>query len=209
MASYLHDVYLSYRSTGHWPMFVEKSFAPKFRHWLGTDLGREPLIFDPANSIESAGDWADSLATALASSRVMVCLWSRSYFTSSWCSAELGIMMRRKKLLSQVEPTPRLIVPVVIHDSEDLPSELDQIQRFNLSQYANPWIAAGSEMDELLSEKIRQISSVVAHAVEDAPPYDPTWEDLTKASFGRMDNQISFRPPDNDDARNIGLPRLG
>ena len=44
-------------------------------------------------------------------------------------------------------PLP-LILAVVIHDGEDIDHRLDEIQRFALQKYSNPWIAEGSPVAE-------------------------------------------------------------
>ncbi len=184
MADYEYDVFLSYRRANDWPRFVNDHFLPKFRHWLDTTPGRASSIFFDAREIETGESWPYRLAEALAHSRVMVCLWSKEYFSSQWCGAELSHMLtRRQALTNNYGPLP-LILAAVIHDGDDIDAGLNEIQRFPLQKYSNPWIAEGSPVAEVLSMKIQEFAEHVAHALNRAPDYDPSWPDLATKDIG-------------------------
>jgi hypothetical protein len=184
--AYQYDVFLSYRRANDWPRFVENHFLPKFKHWLDATLGHTSSVFFDVNVIETGESWPYRLANSLARSRVMVCLWSREYFSSQWCAAELTQMLaRRKSLMGPLGPPP-LVLAVVIHDSEDLDPGLADIQRFPLQNYSNPWIAEGSLVAEHLSVEIEKLARDVADAISQAPEYDPIWPELVTEEFMRI-----------------------
>jgi len=184
--AYQHDVFLSYRRTNDWPRFVGKHFLPKFKHWLDAALGHNSSIFFDIRDIETGESWPHRLANGVAHSKTMVCLWSREYFSSQWCSAELAQMLARRRSVAGTSGPPPLILAVVIHDSEDLHPSLADIQRFNLKDCSNPWIAKGSLMAERLSTEIEKLARDVADALAQVPEYDPEWDSLATEEFLRL-----------------------
>lgn len=186
--AYQWDVFLSYRRSNDWPRFVEKHFLPMLQHWLDTVLGRKSDIFVDVHEIETGDAWPYRLADGLAHSRTMVCLWSKEYFSSKWCALELAQMLARRKLLTGASGPPPLILAVLIHDSEKVDPILEDIQRFALQDYCNPWIAKGSRTAEHLSVEIRRLAQHVGKALNTAPEYDDSWPDLVTAEFMRLFN---------------------
>jgi hypothetical protein len=199
--SYQYEVFVSYRRSNHWPQFIGKHFVPMFRHWLSAELGPPPRIFFDSDLLETGQSWPDALARGVSRSRVMVCLWSREYFASEWCLAELAHMLaRRKALTTPTGPPPPLVLPAVIHDGEHIASELGDIQRLEIQKYANPWIASGSPTAEELSNQIRVFAGHVARALEQTPEYDGTWPGLATDDFIKL-----YRTTTNQTA----VPSLG
>jgi hypothetical protein len=179
-------VFLSYRRTNEWLRFVTRHFLPKFKHWLDNHLGRSCSIFFDGRDIETGASWPHRLASGVAHSRIMVCLWSSEYFSSDWCSAELAQMLeRRRSLAGSSGPLP-LILAVVMHDCEDLDPRLGDIQVFDLKDYCNHWIADGSPMAERLAAEIEKFARDVARALQQAPEHDPAWENLATDEFVRI-----------------------
>jgi len=197
--SYEYDVFLSYRRANEWPTFVHKIFVPMFRHWLAAEIGQNPKIFYDIEQIETGQSWPHQLATGIASSKVMVCLWSNEYFSSTWCQAELGHMLARRELTKQGSGPLPLILAVVIHDGENISPHLNDIQRLSIQDYANPWLARESPRAEELSEHIRTLSAHVAHALQRVPECDPCWPDLAIERFVQL-----FEYP----AQQRGVPSL-
>jgi TIR domain len=183
---YQYDVFLSYRRANEWPRFVNNIFTPMFRHWLEAELGYPPKIFIDVDDIETGDSWPHRLASGIALSKIMVCLWSTEYFASEWCKAELGHMMARMEQTKEdLGPLP-LILALVIHDGENISPQLGHIQRFPIQQYANPWIARDSLRAEELSEWIRRFCIHVGHALSKAPHFDPSWPGLATEQFVRL-----------------------
>jgi len=199
-SSYKYDVFLSYRHANAWPKFVGDIFVPMFQHWLAAELGRSSKIFYDAEQIETGQSWPYELATGIALSKVMVCLWSNEYFSSPWCQAELGHMLARREQTKQNSGPLPLILAVVIHDGENISPYLDDIQRLPIQDYANPWLARDSPRAEELSEHIRKLSAHVAHALQRAPECDPCWPSLAVERFVRL---FEYR------ARQRDVPSLG
>jgi hypothetical protein len=92
----------------------------------------------------------------VARSRIMICLWSRQYFGSDWCKAELAQMLARRQAVGGVPLRP-LIVAAVIHDGKQLPREL--------------------------SFQVRDLAEHAGHAIEKAPPLDEAWQGLAVTAF--------------------------
>lgn len=181
---YSYDVFVSYRRANAWPKFVDETFLPMFEHWLGAEVGESPRIFFDVDVIETGDSWPHRLADGIAGSKVLLCLWSREYFGSDWCLAELGHMLaRRSAVAGAADRPPPLIVAAVIHDGEDVAPQLSDIQRYDIQQYANPWIAKGSPTAEELSNRVRILASHVAHALRQAPGHDAGWAGLATEQF--------------------------
>jgi len=180
---YKYDVFLSYRRANAWPKFVDTTFMPMFRHWLMAELGYPPKIFFDVDEIETGESWPYRLALGVASSKIMVCLWSNEYFASPWCQAELGHMLARREATRLPSGPLPLILALVIHDGEKISHSLDDIQRLAIQDYANPWLARGSPKAERLSEQLRRFCLDVVDALEQAPVCDPGWPDLAVDDF--------------------------
>jgi hypothetical protein len=182
--SYEWDVFLSYRRANDWPRFVDGIFLPMLKRELSDALGSQAKIFHDMR-IETGGDWPQELAVAHAASKILICLWSRQYFTSRWCREELGQMLSRRDAVGGV-PRPRLIVSAVIHDGAHIPEDLSSIQRFEIQKYASPDLAEHSQRREELSFLIRDLAEDAGTAIEQAPPFDGAWTQLTVEKFAAL-----------------------
>jgi hypothetical protein len=170
------------------------------RHWLEAEMGQSPQIFVDVDEIETGESWPYRLATGVATSKIMVCLWSNEYFSSPWCQAELGHMMARRDFTKKDSGPLPLILAAVIHDGENISPNLGDIQRLAIQDYANPWLARGSRKAEKLSEQIRDFSVHVSHALLRAPECDPGWSGLAIDEFVQLFRQ---------QARQREVPSLG
>jgi hypothetical protein len=181
---YKYHVFLSYRRHKEWPQWVENIFLPIFEHWLGEELGKDVQIFRDVQ-IETGMPWPERLGEALASSRVLVPLLSRQYFNSHWCQTEFALMKAReaKFNLGEDECANGLIIPAIIHDGDDFPDEVKRIQSAKLQDFTNIRMAKHSLTEEKLSEKIRSWVPDVVKAIQCAPPYNPTWQQLAIDQF--------------------------
>lgn len=182
---YQYDVFLSYRRVNAWPEFVEATFLPMLTHWLQEELDEPPQIFYDRGRLEAGGDWPQELAEAVATSKIMICLWSKQYFTSGWCQAELGHMLARRKAVGG-SPLVPIIVPAVIHDGESIPAELQSITKVEIQEYASPWLAEGSRKREELADKLRRLAGHAGRALQRVPPFDPGWAELASDDFAAL-----------------------
>jgi len=183
--SYRYDVFLSYRRINRWPQFVDDTFLPMLTHWLTEELDDVPQIFYDRGRLEAGGDWPQELAEAVAASKIILCLWSKQYFSSAWCKAELGHMLARRKAVGGAPLVP-IIVPAVIHDGESIPAELRSITKIEIQEYASPWLAENSKSKEELSARIRKLAMNASHALEKAPPFESSWAKLASDEFAAL-----------------------
>jgi len=82
---------------------------------------------------------------------------------------------------------------VLIHDGENIPSELDYILRFPIQNYANPWLAHGSLNAEVLSGLIRKFSVHVSHALQQVPACDSAWSNVAIDKFVQLFEQQAIQ----------------
>src|SRR5687767_10604443 len=54
------------------------------------------VAFFDTTDIETGTDWNDELSAAASTSRVAVCLFSPSYFSSLWCGREFQVFVDRR-----------------------------------------------------------------------------------------------------------------
>jgi hypothetical protein len=183
--AYRYDVFLSYRRHKEWPKWVNNHFLPLFEHYLGEELGRDAHVFLDTSEIESGSVWPYKLAEGLAQSRVLVCLWSRQYFSSPWCVTELAHMRAREDACGHGTPNQPggLIVPVVIHDGEDFPLEVRHIQVADFQDIVNVHMAPNSATAEELARRVAKWAPDVRAAVHRAPEFDPAWISIAATSF--------------------------
>jgi hypothetical protein len=182
--TYRYHVFLSYRRHGEWPLWVENIFLPIFTHYLGEELGEETTIFFDKN-MEKGVAWPQELGNALAGSCVLVPLWSRQYFNSPWCKAELAYMRSREDRCGFRTPErpEGLIVPAIIHDGDDLPDEARILNPLCLQKYTNIRVAQYSPTLEELANQIQAWAPDIVRAIERAPDYDATWLQLAVDKF--------------------------
>jgi hypothetical protein len=191
--AYRWDVFLSYRRCDLWPEWVRDHFLPLLTHYLGEELGRDARVFVDTDVIETGSAWPLRLAEGLSESRAMVCLWSKQYFNSPWCLAELAHMRARETACGFATPAnPEcLIVPAVLHDGDDFPHEVKHIQSRDFKAVSNVRIARGSLRDEQLGDTVRSWAPDVMKAVLRAPEFDPQWRSLAADRLMEMYRRAS------------------
>lgn len=199
---YRFDVFLSYRRSNLWPVWVEKHFYPLLKHALAAQLGVQPEIFYDRETIETSSVWPLKLAQAHSTSRVLLPLFSTEYFSSVWCVSELSLMQAREKqsgLACPAEPEG-LIVPARVHDGESYPFSARRIQAADLTSYSNPVMAEGSPKREALYEALMSWVPDIVSALHRAPPFDAGWRDLAAEQFYKLSKQ--------DPKKQLSVPRL-
>jgi hypothetical protein len=201
---YEYDVFLSYRRHREWTVWVRNEFLPLFEHYLGEELGTDATVFFDEHAIETGTAWPLKLASALAKSKVLVCLWSNQYFSSNWCKTELSLMRARENACrySTIDRPEGLIVPAVIHGDryKYLPASEKLTAPFDLIEVVNPRMAPNSPLAEKLASRIAQWAPDVASAVGRAPDFDPEWSSLAEAAMTAV-----FQP---QQSQNV-VPSLG
>src|SRR5579871_2715000 len=116
---------------------VVDEYVKKFFQMLAVEVGKAAALranigineigFFDESGIETGAAWERSLCRALHSSRVLVCLLSRSYFESTWCGKEFQAFAARLQSYAadrDGDAEPPLILPVLWDRPEELPSNL-------------------------------------------------------------------------------------
>jgi hypothetical protein len=87
--------------------------------------GRVEEPFFAPRSIEAGDKWRTSLAAALNTSGILICLQSPLYFDSRVCGQELEAFLQRRKLFKRSggEP-PDCVIPILWHPLERVPKAL-------------------------------------------------------------------------------------
>jgi TIR domain len=184
--SYINDVFISYKRDVAWTPWTRDHFKVLLQSYLNDDLGREPEIFIDER-IEVGADWVDELGENLAKSKVVVALFSGSYFGSDWCVHELDLIVERaRQFKSGFLPEARLIVPVVGHDGEQIPDPVSRIQCADVKDYGIAWINKNAPDYPEFSKTIKKLSPFVAKAVETAPAFDDRWIACCKKRFAEV-----------------------
>ncbi len=81
--------------------------------------------FKDDRGIETGTQWTQELATAIQSSKVLVCLFSASYFNSEWCGREFRAFLNRMEARRDSHSLPWL--PLIQPVLWDPPDELVQV----------------------------------------------------------------------------------
>ncbi|HXI23274.1 MAG TPA: FxsC protein [Pyrinomonadaceae bacterium] len=95
----------------------------------------QPGFYDGEN-IQQGDDWPSALVKALMDTRLIICMYSPSYFSSDYCGRELEIFTRRLMAHANAETDkwPPLILPIMLDPPADLlplPAAIEDIQMFD------------------------------------------------------------------------------
>jgi len=122
-----------------------QQFSAELARDVGSALGipaavaEKDIEFYDRDGIPAGADWDATLATALQSSKVFVCLYSPSYFNSEYCGKEFQVFDSRvqayQATLAAGAESPRLIIPVLWESPDFLPNPLPEA--VNGIQYAD------------------------------------------------------------------------
>jgi len=178
---YLFDFFISYKRDAETRCWIEKHFRPLLTLRVRQEIGREPRIFID-DRLEAGASWPVRLGENLGRSRVLITLWSKDYFSSDWCVLEMSHMLaRHKQSNKQGAPARRgLVIPVVIHDGEEFPGSLCDIQRIDIQTCFNVRMAVDSRRAEDLDAILAKEAHAFAKAIEGAPTWQERW--VTKAA---------------------------
>ena len=173
-SDYAYDVFFSYKRhclTAEWTSQVRA----RLRFWLTQELGgREPELFVDEDSIETGDRWPDKLRQALRLSKCMVCVWSPSYFQSSWCVSEWRSFLARERRLN-LQPHG-LIAPMRFHDGEHFPEEARVVQWMDIAPYTSTMPAFWASQRALeLEDRLKVFATSVAHMIQRAPEFQADW----------------------------------
>ncbi len=184
---YQHDVFISYRRQELWTPWARDHFKKLLIAYLQPELGIEPDIFLDER-IQIGADWVDTLGEHLATSKVLVAIFSGDYFGSDWCLHELDLMLERSK---KDITKPVLIIPVVVHDGDKIPQEAKRIQSMDMSKYRNTHINPATPDYQDFSKAMSLLAPQVAAAIHAAPAFKTTWIKQHKKRFNEVYEAIN------------------
>ena len=117
---------------------------------LPSTLAEKDIGFVDDTGLENGTQWPIELAEALQSSKVLVCLYSRSYFNSQWCGKEFQVFLDRVKASvgRGGAKLPPLIQPVLWDAPVDLPRFQKIVGDLSL-QHGNAALGAAYARDGL------------------------------------------------------------
>jgi hypothetical protein len=195
VTGYNYDVFISYQRRGETLEWVKSHFEPALYHSLAIELDRKPKIFVDYK-LWAGTTWPVELGQKLATSRIIVSLWTRNYLKSDWCALELAHMLAREEETgrrSEQYPTGVIAIPI-IHDGKTLPAELRMIQTFEVQKYFNPRMRKDSKKSERLWDVVSENAEALAALVEAAPEWKQEWSTSAVQDFYEMFRSTS--PPE-------------
>src|ERR1700741_3252154 len=139
---YKYDIFISYRRHPETLGWIKDHFVPLLELRVGLALGYDPSIFvhEVKQQIPAGATWPPALGEELGSSRILIPLWTKTFFNSKWCSKELSHMLGREKETRAREKKNNqygLVVPAIIHDGDDFPATLNYIECMDLKSCYN------------------------------------------------------------------------
>jgi hypothetical protein len=174
--SYQHHVFVSYSHENRWTPWTRDYFKPELSAHLQQELREKPDIFVD-DRIHFGADYVTALAENLAHSRAMVAIFSGDYFSRQWCVHELDLMLDR------AGGAPGLVIPVVVHDCDSLPSPVSRIQFADLKRFRVATMNVHGQKYEDFSTAVGTIAPDVCRTVRTAPAFDASW---TNACLTRL-----------------------
>lgn len=207
---YQYDVFISYRNS-QLKKWVRDIFYEILEHHLGEQLTTgEAKIFLDRKDISGGVTWDDALQNALASSKVILPLWSRRYFSRDWCKYELAHMLMRQEECGYGRRSNDrcLIVPVdVTGGYVSFPDYVKRIQCIPLYEYARIYLTKESpKAVELEEQMVKKLVPAVAKAISSAPEYDSKWLDWDQENdrIREITNLISTEHSSQTSAPSLG-----
>jgi hypothetical protein len=181
---YRNDIFISYRRNPETYSWLTKHFKPIIKLRVGQELGRDPVLFVD-DQLESGVSWPAQLGMELGGSRILIALWAKNYFASVWCTEEIVLMLSREQEYGfRTDQNPRgLIIPAVIHDGQEFPTSLSDIQKFEIQHLFNVRMAKRSPRAEELDAVLTAQAPAMAEAIEAAPPWRQEWPSAAAAAF--------------------------
>lgn len=174
---YKYDIFISYRRLGDTRNWIETYFVPLLINHLSQELGRNPEIFVDSQ-IEVGDSWPNILGEAIASSKVIIPLWTKKYLESLWCSCEIGHMLEREKKFgyrSSINPTG-LIFTTVINDGETMPVQISTIQKIEMQEFFKLTLNKDGQKHSEFEDKVKLLVEKIAKSIDCVPAWQEDWK---------------------------------
>lgn len=127
-SGYMYDVFVSYRRNGNVGDWVQNHLGPLLIRCLEDELPDKPEVFLDAQQ-DVGTIWPGNITHALSRSRLLLAVWSPSYFTSRWCLAEWQTILLRERALGIGGHTTGLVYPIRFSDGDSFPPEAQRVQQ--------------------------------------------------------------------------------
>ncbi|SBW21443.1 hypothetical protein FDG2_2009 [Candidatus Protofrankia californiensis] len=196
MSGYQFDVFLSYRRAGTVLPWVHNHFHRMLVKCLTDELERRPKIFIDVDGVEVGDHWPDTLAQAHSRSRLLVAVWTPSYFGSHWCVAEWRSMQHREAMfdLSTAPDACRLVYPIRLKDGTRFPSDAKKTQQQDMKEWnvsspafeQTPAYAGFEKQVGTVAEELAAKLELVPDWRPDFPVLRPDPEPLHRADVPRL-----------------------
>jgi hypothetical protein len=195
VSDYTYDVFLSYRRAGTVPEWVHNHFRPMLVKHLTDEFDhRKPEVFIDVEGIQTGDRWPERLRHAHARSRVLVAVWTPSYFGSRWCQAEWQTMVARERLLGLAgSGKPQgLIYPVVLKDGDRFPQEAQLTQSRDMKDWnvSTPAFKKSPRYPDF-ENQVAQVAGEIFAMLTASPPWQSDWP-VVDAPLGVLPDD----PPD-------------
>jgi hypothetical protein len=178
---YKNDVFVSYTHLGavyEWIPYLYELLEA----WLPYDLSYKPKIYID-RQLETGTHWPSELQQELKVSRCLLAIWSKVYFKSPWCIAELESFRARERLLGigKGQSTLGLIYPILFtkplkKPPEYLPTKLKKVQPIDLSDWTitSPGFK-NTPLHVEFEKQVKAICPVLANMILSAPTWRADW----------------------------------
>ena len=184
---YKYDIFISYRRHPETLAWIKDHFVPLLELRVGLALGYDPAIYvhQVRQQVPAGTVWPSALGEELGLSRILVPLWTKTFFNSKWCTKELSYMLGRERETGAREKHNKygLVVPAIIHDGDDFPSALNFIQCMDLKSCYNTRMRRDSAKAEELSDLIEVHAEGIAEAIRRAPKWKKSWPHAAADEF--------------------------
>jgi TIR domain len=183
--AYQYDIFISYKRHPETLRWIKQHFRPLLEHRVGLALGTDPRIYvhDVAQQIPAGAIWPQLLGEELGASKVLVALWTKTFFSSVWCMREMSHMLGREQETGATRAKYGLVIPAVIHDCDDSPQTLQYIERMDIRSCYNTRMRVDSAKAEELDDLIEVHAAGIADAIRHAPDWKPAWPRVAADAF--------------------------
>lgn len=177
MTGYEFDVFLSYRRAGSVTDWMRNHFWPVLQECLTDELPTEPSIFLDVG-MRTGTHWPAELERGLRRTRLLLAVWTPTYFTSPWCLAEWRTMRAREAALGlgTVNHPGGLVYPVVFADWQSFPPAAKECSHRDLKRWNMPLAQYRNTSDYVdFYREMRSLAEELATAITRAPDWSADW----------------------------------
>lgn len=168
---YAYDIFVSYPRTELVTRWIVQHLLPQLTRSIELHLGRTPTIFIDQAELALGEEWVTQQRMALLQSRMLLGVWTASYFRSRACLAEFETFRRRGELTGGSR-----LVAALFHNGMRFPVEAQSYQSTDFREYAIAGdTLARSSLYVGFLHKVDQLAEEVVNMITSAPPLDSNW----------------------------------